>query len=193
MLSLAAWVEHCKQPKNFVCLHGGEPGPRHRAWRRVRCIPEAQKFLQGCVPPQAFPMPWFSRSPPYPSLPASQAGHTRPEAQGRGATPLWLGTDTSTPGDLAATASLADPWELLTSLRPFQEDAWPGGAVGAWHVPPGGPEVPSQLLSTFSPPDGVSTRPSFKPSRLTLPNRGPRGGSLWPGTDAPLGTLLGIW
>lgn len=110
-------------------VQGPEPGGGRGASRQPR---------SSC---RGVSLPRPSRSPgspahPYPSLPASQPGHTRPEAQGRGTTPLWLGTDTSTPGDLAATASLADPWELLTSLRPFQEDAWPGGAVGALACPP---------------------------------------------------------
>lgn len=74
LLILAAWVENCKQPKNFVCLHrarGGCPGPRREGLGGGRgCILEAQELR-----PLVFPLLKAPGLPtdPYPSLPASQA------------------------------------------------------------------------------------------------------------------------
>lgn len=51
LLILAAWVENCKQLKNFVCLHGARgscPGPRWESLGGGRGhILEAQELRQG--------------------------------------------------------------------------------------------------------------------------------------------------
>lgn len=74
--------------------------------------------------------------------------------------PLWLDIDMSTPGALADTASLTDPWELLTSLEAIPGGCWRGEQWKAWHVPPGGPEGHTQLWSTFSPRTGCPPDPA---------------------------------
>lgn len=65
LLILAARVENCKQPKNFVCLRGAGkescPGPRQRAWEEAEVHPGSPAVHTGvCASPTPPDSPWFS-------------------------------------------------------------------------------------------------------------------------------------
>lgn len=133
--------------------------------RRARCILEALKVMQGVSPLAPLLLPLTL---PFPaSQPASQA-----PGSGKGRDPTLAGHP-------AATASLADPGALLTSLG-----AIPGGCL-AGGGGRGSPGMSPQLglrspltVVDIQPPDRVSTRPSFKPSPLTFPTEAPGAGAV---------------